>query len=152
MIAAVQQGFIGAWGEGYYTDYFGDPSQPPHQISASNWADRTEVLNALLAAVPASRQVQVRVPQYKQKAEYGPTAPVASAPSGGRIGHHNDCFLATYADAGTYTNYDIPVDDTTHLKPYKANDSALNLAIGGETCELNGNWHLCRSGQRQGGL
>ncbi len=47
VIATLQMGFIGAWGEGYYTDHFGFGS-----LSAQNWADRTDVLNALLDACP----------------------------------------------------------------------------------------------------
>ncbi len=145
IIAAVQLGFVGAWGEGYYTDYFGDASFSPYQISAANWQKRTDVLNAVLAAVPTSRMVQVRYPQWKQKAIYGTAAATSVAATGGRVGHHNDCFLATYYDSGTYNNYSTGNADTSNLKPYVANDAALNVIVGGETCELNGNHHKCEA-------
>lgn len=143
VIASVQMGFIGTWGENYYTDYFGDASQPPYQLTATNWSDRKQVLDSLLAAVPNDINVQVRYPQMKQKDIYGTSAPVTSAAmtlaesytgsNKSRIGFHNDCFLANYDDFGTYANYDTGNSDTLHLKPYKAVDSKYTM-VGGETC------------------
>ncbi len=145
VIALVQFGFIGTWGEGYYTDYFGDASQSPYILTATNWDDRTEVLNAYLDAVPTDRMIQVRYPQAKQKAIYGNAAPTTSAAVSSaqaydetnisRIGHHNDCYLASYTDFGTYNNYGPPSSfaDTTNLKPYVTDDSRY-VVVGGETC------------------
>ncbi|MFK7907958.1 MAG: DUF4874 domain-containing protein, partial [Chitinophagales bacterium] len=81
VIAAVQSGFIGVWGEQYYTDYFGDASVNTSQdyLTNQNWADRIEVLEALLEAVPESRMIQVRYPQLKQKFIYGVEASINSA-------------------------------------------------------------------------
>jgi len=145
VIASVQMGFIGVWGENYYTDYFGDASQAPFNILPSEWDVRSEVLDSLLAAVPLSRNVQVRYPQIKQKEVYGSTAPVTSASltsaeaytgtDKARLGFHNDCFLANYDDYGTYANYDIGSSDTTNLKAYKRADSKY-VMVGGETCNL----------------
>lgn len=59
VITVVQEGFIGLWGEGFYTDHFADPSNPD-LVSEANWADRNTLLRALLAAVPRRRMVQVR--------------------------------------------------------------------------------------------
>ena len=113
VIAVLQHGFIGAWGEGYYTDIF----YTAGQATAQNWIDRADVLTALLAALPVERMIQVRTPQMKQKFVYGPTAPTGSAPlspieafSGSgpaRIGFHNDCYLADATDIGTFSDYDI---------------------------------------------
>ncbi len=140
VIATLQMGFIGAWGEGYYTDHFGFGS-----LSAQNWADRTDVLNALLDALPANRSVSVRYPQMKQKAVYGPQAPASAAPltlaeawqntPKARIGFVNDCFLSDPSDTGTYTNYDLNASgcDTCLFKPYFAVDSRY-VPVGGETC------------------
>ncbi len=145
VIALVQMGFIGVWGEGYYTDYFGDASQSPYILTTTNWEDRNEVLNTYLSAVPSDRMIQVRYPQQKQKTVYGTSAPTNSAPVNAasayngtalsRIGHHNDCFLASHTDFGTYTNYGPPSSfaDTTNLKPYLENDSRY-VVVGGETC------------------
>ena len=148
VIATIQMGFIGTWGEQYYTDHFGDASQPPYILTSTNWQDRNDVLGALLDAVPSERMVQVRYPQAKQRFIYGVDAPTTSAPlqSGeayngsdkARIGFHNDCFLASDDDFGTFTDYGPPVSqsDTTNLKPYKENDSKY-VVVGGETCFVN---------------
>ena len=145
VIAAVQMGLIGVWGENYYTDYFGDASQSPFTILSTEWDDRSEVLDSLLRVVPLSRNVQVRYPQIKQKEVYGSAAAVTSAAltlaeayndtDKARIGFHNDCFLANFDDYGTYANYDIGSSDTTNLKAYKRADSKY-VMVGGETCNL----------------
>lgn len=149
VILAVQNGFIGVWGEQYYTDYFGDASsQGAGTLTNQNWQDRIDVLSALLDAVPENRMVQVRYPQMKQKYIYGVTAPVTStavtstqahnATDIARIGFHNDCFLASSDDYGTYWDYGMdgtsPSNQTPILKPYKANDGQF-VVVGGETCD-----------------
>ncbi len=149
VIATVQMGFIGVWGENYYTDFFGDASQAPdYKLTDQNWADRIEVLNALLDATPTERMVQVRYPQKKQRTIYGINAPTTSnALTSGeahqgtdksRIGFHNDCLLASANDYGTYNDYGnsstFSSSDTTNLKPYLENDSRF-VVVGGETCD-----------------
>ncbi len=149
VVAVVQMGFIGVWGEQYYTDFFGDASSNDSQrrLLDNNWRDRNDVLNALLNAVPKSRMVQVRYPQLKQRAIYGISAPIGAAPLGeaqahngsdiARIGFHNDCFLASPDDFGTYFDYgtsDSPARGAVEvLKDYFADDSRF-VAVGGETC------------------
>lgn len=141
VIAVVNMGFIGAWGEGYYTDHFGLGS-----LSQQNWNDRIEVLQALLYALPTDRSVTVRVPQTKQKAVYGANAPPTVAPLTAqeawqptfkaRIGFANDCFMSDATDSGTYINYDQNAPggcDTCIFKPYWAEDSQF-VPVGGETC------------------
>ena len=156
VLAAVQMGFIGIWGENYYTDYFGDASQSPYTIEANDWVNRNEVLGALLAAVPVERMVQVRYPQMKQKYLYGTSATTSSAGMTAaqaydgtdisRLGFHNDCFLASTDDFGTFTNYGpgSSNSDTTNLKPYLANDGNFTV-VGGETCFENPTRSLCVS-------
>ncbi len=79
VIAVVQMGFIGIWGENYYTDYFGDASTSGlARIMDSSWRDRNEVLQALLNAVPKDRMVDVRTPQIKQRFVNGPSATINS--------------------------------------------------------------------------
>jgi len=138
VIATLQMGFIGIWGEQYYTDHFGDASQAGQGfLSDQNWTDRKEVLDSLLHALPERRMVQVRYPQMKQKYVYGNAATtdaISSPPLAlqeafdgsdkSRIAHHNDCFLASTDDFGTYFSYDqTPFSDTTNLKPYLGADS-----------------------------
>lgn len=147
VIAVVQSGFIGIWGEQYYTDYFGDASRND-RLTDQNWRDRIEVLNALLDAVPSYRMIQVRYPQMKQKLVYGIGAAVTSpaidatqafkATAIARVGFHNDCFLSARDDQGTYWDYGSSntsaSDQTPSLKPYFAKDSKY-VAVGGETCD-----------------
>ena len=72
VIACLQMGFIGTWGENYYSDYFGDPSSNGKgKLTDKNWSDKNEVLKALLDALPQSRMIQVRTPQMKQRYVYG---------------------------------------------------------------------------------
>ena len=54
IIALVQLGFVGAWGEGYYTDYFGDASFSPYQISADRKSTRLNSSHLDLSRMPSS--------------------------------------------------------------------------------------------------
>jgi hypothetical protein len=125
VIAVLQAGFIGAWGEWYYTDYFGDNGT----VSASQWTDRQDVVNALLDALDLGRPIQLRTPAFKQHFYGAPALTSAEAWSGAskaRVGHHNDCFLASADDMGTYNN-------VTADKAYLAQEN-LYVPEGGETC------------------
>ena len=146
VIAVLQEGFIGAWGEGYYSDIF----YTGGQATTQNWLDRADVLNALLDALPVQRMIQVRTPQMKQKYVYGPAAPVIAAPlsatdvlngsNAARIGFHNDCYLADTTDFGTFSDYDIgagtTAQDTKNLRNYLAMETRF-APMGGETCAVN---------------
>ena len=149
VIAAVQMGFIGIWGENYFTDYFGDASMNGvGRIMDSSWKDRNEVLQALLNAVPKERMIQVRTPQIKQRFVYGAKAPVTSnslnvseaykGSDKSRIGFHNDCFLASADDYGTYYDYGNTATNrkpaNNELRNYTSKDSRF-VVVGGETCD-----------------
>ncbi|TSJ37374.1 DUF4832 domain-containing protein [Mucilaginibacter corticis] len=149
IIACMQMGFIGIWGENYYSDYFGDASKTGNgRVLDSNWCDRTSVLKALLDALPKSRMIQVRVPQLKQRYVYGVSANVQSAALNeveafngtdkSRIGFHNDCFLSGPTDYGTYNDYgnsSSPQKDATpELRKFEMADSKFTV-VGGETCD-----------------
>ncbi len=145
VIAVLQQGLIGAWGEGYYTDVF----YTNGQATAQNWIDRADILSALLAALPPERMIQVRTPQMKQKFVYGPAAPMNSSPlnpaqafngsNASRIGFHNDCYLASATDYGTFSSNDYngktTAQDSLNLRNYLAQDTRF-APIGGETCAV----------------
>ncbi len=138
VIATVQEGFIGLWGEGYYTDYFSDPADPSI-VTDANWADRGKVLHALLRALPKSITVQVRTMYMKQRILGVPTGTAGGltpeqAYSGSdlsRVGHHNDCFLASPDDYGTFLSDPLSLDED-----YLAADSRY-VPVGGETCNVN---------------
>ncbi|WP_120694489.1 DUF4832 domain-containing protein [Mycetocola zhujimingii] len=139
VIPVVQNGLIGLWGEGYYTDHFvADPANPG-VVTEEDWANRSAVTDALLEALPADRSVQVRTMLSKQKLLDVPTGAAgaitpAQAHDGSdisRVGHHNDCFLAAPDDWGTFLSDPIELD-----QEYLEADSKY-VPIGGETCNVN---------------
>lgn len=131
VIAVVQAGFIGIWGEWFYTDAFA--GQDLDHPSAEDWDRRRQVVERLLSALPPTRMVQVRTPLQKQQVT-GRRSPLTRVEAFGgslaaRIGHHNDCFLASDTDYGTYRDpeaeYDFLEADTRYVP------------VGGETCNPN---------------
>jgi hypothetical protein len=120
VISVMQGGFIGAWGEWHSSTN-----------GLDNTEDRNDIIDALLNALPSHRQVQIRTPMYKQAFVGDPiSADEAWTTSpNARLGHHNDCFLASASDLGTYAS---PVEDWAG---YVAHDGQYT-AIGGETCAL----------------
>jgi len=131
VIAYVQGGFVGLWGEWYYTDSFGDQdSQTAQQI-----ADRKTVITKLMAAFP-NRAIQVRTP-YWMKKFFGSNALTAAnyATELGRAGHHNDCYLADSSDMGTYNSYSSEF-------AYLTQQTKFTPAIF-ETCATGSSRSLC---------
>src|SRR5215218_4015746 len=97
VIAFVQAGLIGAWGEWH---------------SSSNGLATVEnekkVVDKLLSVLPVEIMVQVRTPGQKQQI-FNTNVPIDAsiaytAEKRARVGHHNDCFMASADDYGTYTN------------------------------------------------
>ena len=134
VIAVMQAGFIGSWGEWYYTDHFGKPP------TAADYANRKNVVDAILAAVP-NRFVQIRTPALKMNT-YQSTTPLSltQAYTGAalaRLGHHNDCFLASSSDYGTYSNVATEY-------PYLEQETKFT-PMGGETCAVNAPRSECSS-------
>lgn len=149
VIAVLQEGFIGIWGENYFTDYFGCASDDgAGRIPDSSWLDRNKLLKQLLDAMPKDRMVQVRTPQIKQRYVYGVRCGADAKPlyldeaftktGKARIGFHNDCFLASADDYGTFNDYgnDVSKRDTANftMRKYFEADSRYT-AVGGETCD-----------------
>jgi hypothetical protein len=149
VISCMQMGFVGTWGENYYSDYFGDPSSNgAGQMLDQNWIDKGSVIAAILDALPADRMIQVRTPQQKQRYLFGPS--IAVTVNGmtpdqaydktdlARIGFHNDCFLSSADDYGTFEDYgnsSSPRESSIGiLREYLMNDSKYT-PVGGETCD-----------------
>jgi len=125
VIAVVQCGFIGVWGEWYYSSQ-GIGTKIPKET-------RANLINQLLDAVPASRAIQIRTPQFK-KTYMGDSNPLTAeeAFSGSpraRIGHHNDAFLYGENNMGTYNNRKKDMD--------YLDQECLYLPNGGETDVLD---------------
>ena len=130
VIFVMQAGFVGVWGEWYYTTNF--KFQPR---TNDDYLPRKRVAEALLDALPASRQVELRTPQFKMRM-FGltvkDTLTAATAHKGqtlDRLAGHNDCFGAAADDWGTFDN--------------ESNDRAFWKAetrytiMGGETCNVS---------------
>lgn len=98
VIHVIQAGFIGSYGEGYYTTNFGNAGN----LTAQNITDRNDVLRAELDNFQGI--IQVRTPLFKTRF-IGDTQPLQVIEDNyrSRIGHHNDSFLSSNSEQGTYS-------------------------------------------------
>ena len=122
VIAVWQGGFIGAWGEWH--------SSANGLNSDSN---KKEIAQALLAALPANRQLNLRYP-YDLIKWYGTPATAedfANNSEKARIGIHNDCYLASIDDTGTYQPRR---DQTIEAQRMFTRQHVQYTSFGGETC------------------
>ncbi len=122
VISCVQAGFLGVWGEWYYSSQ-GTGGNIKQQV-------KTDLINQLLDAVPASRAVQLRTPAYKQAYLNKDTVPLTpeeafNGSPKARLGHHNDAILNDKNNMGTYVNRNR---DMSYL-----NRDCRYLPNGGET-------------------
>ena len=121
VIFCLQAGFIGTWGEWYYTTHF-------------NLSSRKQLTDALLEALPASRQIQLRTPKFKMtmyEVALKDTLTAATAHDGSassRLGGHNDCFGASSTDQGTFEGEDT--------RKFWKTESRYTI-MGGETCDVS---------------
>lgn len=120
VVLVLEAGFIGPWGEWH---------------SSTNGLDgdaaaQKSILDALLSMMPADGFVLVRRWSFKQGYAGGPVSEVQAF--GGtpvaRVGHHNDCFLSSADDVGTY-----PAGQVDAWKALLAQDTRF-VPMGGETC------------------
>lgn len=119
VIAVLQAGFVGAWGEWHSSKHGLDSAKSRHAILAR-----------LLEVLPEGRKVQVRSPVYKEQALQFAAAHDSKRLAAERIGYHNDCLLADQTDQGTYP---APGE---RWRAYVENDRA-DVPVGGETCKAN---------------
>ncbi len=129
VILVFQAGFVGVWGEWYYTENFvSNPSTPEKH------ALRKQVTDAMLDALPADRQIALRTPMFARMMyadSYTDTLTIETAHNGtprSRISAFNDCFGASSNDTGTFSGQetrDFWKADTRYV------------FMGGETCGLS---------------
>lgn len=123
VIAWMHAGFIGAWGEWHSS------TNGLHLDPNAKW----QVLNALAAALPADRFIQLRYPA--DIIAFFPTPLNASDAFNGalqaRVGFHNDCFLSSDTDYGTYLDPTHRLTTTNYLA-----QMSQFVPTGGETCAL----------------
>lgn len=120
VIMVLEAGFIGPWGEWHSSTNGLD----------TNLGAKKSVLDALLAVVPQEMPVLVRRWSFKQEYAGGPAteAQAFGATAVARVGHHNDCFLSSADDVGTY-----PTGKMDAWKALIAEDTRF-VPAGGETC------------------
>lgn len=118
VIAWIEAGFIGAWGEWHAS-----------ANGLDNIQDKKEILFALLKALPDSRMVQVRYPS--DIIEMFPTPAEAIK---ARVAHHNDCFLSSDTDVGTYEQNGVVTIERDQA--YLAELTRFT-PMSGETCAPN---------------
>ena len=127
VINSLQVGFVGVYGEWYYSDNYGTTN-----LTQQNLLDRQEILLSVLENFGWDIQIQVRTPKIKQNV-FGAT-PITPLEAYNltvlktRVGHYNDCFLADSNDEGTFTS------DAERV--YLENDAKYTVN-GGETCKVS---------------
>ena len=129
VIYVIEAGFVGRWGEWYYSEHYGKETQ---ELTA----ERRQILEAILEACPKDRFMLVRYPLIKLT-YLGDENPLTAeqAFSGtprARIGHHNDAFLNDWGNDGTYGRNGEGPDDDPILRNYIAAET-LYVPNGGET-------------------
>jgi hypothetical protein len=118
VIAWAEAGFIGAWGE-WHTSTNG----------LDNITDKRDILFALLTALPEPRMAQVRYPANIIEMFPDPLDAVKA-----RVAHHNDCFLSSDTDVGTYER--DGVNTIERDQKYLAELTRFT-PMSGETCAPN---------------
>ena len=122
VIAVLQAGFIGAWGEWHGSDFDLDSIENKSRVHA-----------ALMAAVSTDRMVQLRTPVHISQIYPSPlgSSDYFSNSFRARTAFHNDCFLSNENDAGTY-----PSDRRDEFKAY-LDEITPAVPVGGETCQVS---------------
>ena len=129
VIYCVQAGFIGSWGEWYYTTNY-----PQNPAKDEGYETRWPIAERLMEAVPADRQICFRQPQFKMRylRTHGmDVKPLTAAEAyketiKARWAGHNDCFVSGDGDVGTYHN--------DEERAFWAEDTKYTV-MGGETCK-----------------
>lgn len=128
VIASIQAGFIGKYGEWYYTGSTEFGNADYTQYTNTQWTNRKQVMDAMVNSFHSSIPLQVRYVYAKQKM-YGNTYI-------GRIGFYNDAFLGTYGDSGTFLvsgSQGVPsAIDVTYWQ-----NNTVNNPVSGETNMVN---------------
>lgn len=125
VISSVEAGFIGNYGEWWFSNNYGTDDH-----TATNTADRIAVGQKILELAP-NRMVAFRTPVIQRQIAGATPVSAATAYNGSivsRVAAHNDCFLSSADDWGTYIN-------TTTDPAYLENQSRYTFN-GGETCAL----------------
>ena len=128
VIVSIQAGFIGRYGEWYYTGSTEFGSGNYTAVTTAQWNNRKEITDRMTSSFDVSIPLQLRYVYAKQKM-YGNTFI-------GRIGFYNDSFLGTYGDSGTFnvsSKFGTPTAaDVTYWQ-----NATINNPVTGETNMVN---------------
>jgi Domain of unknown function (DUF4832)/Domain of unknown function (DUF4874) len=133
VIAFVEAGFVGCWGEWHTSSNRLGPEPETGGIADA----QRQILDKLLAVLPTERMIAMRYPRHKfdyfGNSDLKPLAPLTgpSAFNGSkrsRIGHHDDCFVCSDSHGGSYLN---PRNDLAET-PRFLKDENLFVPQGGE--------------------
>ena len=159
VIYLVQAGFIGAWGEGYYSTNFTTDQYCHHDYYIANssgtkyedwtyksgtttrvmdYENRKSVYDALYSAVPSSRQIALRTPFHKRFYLYPKSIDtwtqldrVSTGSKESRFAFHNDVFMIDDNREMDTFYYDVNRDRTMWKQ------QSAYLACGGETGSID---------------
>jgi len=123
VILSVQVGFIGRWGEYYYTNSTEFGNGDYTQYTQTQWNNRKEIVDACLNNFDSSIFIQLRYPYAKTKM-YGNTY----IP---RLGYFNDAFLNIYGDEGFFPICQTCTPSQTQINEVISQTS--NNLMSGET-------------------
>ena len=135
VILTIQLGWIGVWGEWYYTNNsteFGNEGN----ITTQQYQNRKQIVEATRNILPESfyqlRYIKAKTEMYGQEFV-------------GNIGFYNDAFLNNYCDQGTF-----PCNGGSQGTPTTLSDQYLQIQtqrvpMTGETNGLNGNRTNCNN-------
>ena len=134
VIYVVQAGFMGTYGEWYYTSSFGPAKGGVDYTIHSNnsvtgFENRREVLKMMLDSIPNSRQIALRTPEYKQC--YVHPSNIASWSQLNEFGTDTLHRLSFYDDAFLYNSEDMGTFHKPWQKTMWEQQSAY-LITGGE--------------------
>ncbi|MBR8839663.1 MAG: DUF4832 domain-containing protein [Stigonema ocellatum SAG 48.90 = DSM 106950] len=105
VIAYMEAGFIGFWGEWHDSS---NGLLPPDGSTVTD--DARKILLKILSVLPDDRMVAIRYPRYKKQILNNNNSLTSQETFDGsaqaRIGYHNDGFRSNIDDAGTYVNTD----------------------------------------------
>jgi hypothetical protein len=138
VIAYVQAGYLGRWGEWNTEGY--SPVNAPFLYS---YADRSDIIDRVLSAYAAAhvrQDVELRRPVFAKE--------VIDRNSSANVGLHNDCFMTSNSDSGTYSDFTGSPANFGSNSAAKAwaQSFTANKSFGGETCPLDDHterWRSC---------
>jgi hypothetical protein len=129
VIAYIQAGYLGRWGE-WNTSGYADSTAP----LLYSYTDRSATIDRVLSAYAAegiAHDVELRRPVFAKE--------VLDRNSTAKVALHNDCFMTTSSDMGTYSDFTgSPANfgSSSAAKLWAQQTLTPSASFGGETCPI----------------